>query len=219
MRTSTTEIFAGKARLRVGDIRDTALLGQYRPAWLSWVGAAAAVWGETEASGVALALGSVAGLFFVILLCWLALQNNTRHSWFVADELASRQLSIETTADEIAKQIKAGGGTGPEFATFWKETYTRLNSYHAEARSQLRSAYILAQVAAAFGFVTLLVLGIIAAFAASSILTIVAGAAATVGAGLAAFISKTFQATYTQALGQRMAYFDEPVEIARLLAA
>jgi hypothetical protein len=168
--------------------------------------------------GLGYLFATLAGVCLIVTVLGILYRLDARRRWYIADEARARQLSVEAAAAEIEQRSDVTL-SGPEFATFWRETYTRLNSYHTEAGDQLHSAYLLAQIAAGLGFVTLLVLGIVAGFAASSVQSIVAGAAATVGAALAAFISKTFQTTYSQALRQRMTYFDEPVVMARLLAA
>jgi len=115
--------------------------------------------------------------------------------------------------------LEQSGEATTDFVAIWKNTQDRINSYHSEARSQLRSSYWVMQIATICGFLVILILGIVAATAArSAIQAIVTGGVSAVAAALAAFIGSTFQSTYSQSLRQRMAYFDEPVVMARLLA-
>ncbi len=105
-----------------------------------------------------------------------------------------------------------------EFVSFWESTYKRLEDYHAEAGRQLRFSHLLAQGAGVVGFLVVLALGIIAARADTTSQAIAAAAVGTVGAALAAYGNRTFNSTYSKALGRSTAFFHEPVVTARLLA-
>ncbi len=106
-----------------------------------------------------------------------------------------------------------------EFVTFWESTYKRLEDYHEDAGRQLRSSYRLAQLAAVGAFILLLVMGLLAAQADDAAQAAAPAVVATLGAALAAYIGKTFNNTYTQTLVRSMAFFHEPLVMARMLAA
>jgi hypothetical protein len=132
-------------------------------------------------------------------------------------------LDAEALRPAIEDAVDAVGAPRPknpaEFVTFWESTYKRLEEYHGDAGRQLRWSYLLAQFAAVGGFTLVGLMGWAAANADSGSQAASAAAVGVVGAALAAFISRTFSATYSKTLARSTAFFHEPVVMARLLAA
>lgn len=124
-----------------------------------------------------------------------------------------------TRAKELLAQLRSSPRNPAEFVTFWESTYKRLEDYHEDAGRQLRSSYRLAQIAAAGAFIVLVVMGVLAAQADDAAQAAAPAVIATLGAALAAYIGKTFNNTYTQTLVRSMAFFHEPLVMARMLAA
>lgn len=104
-------------------------------------------------------------------------------------------------------------------ASLWDVTHSRLALYHDIATSQAKRSFISAQIAMALGF--LLLIGFVAAAvqAEKTAAAAVAGALGAVAAALAAFISRTFIKSQETAAEHLKAYFDQPLEFSRYLAA
>ncbi|MFH9858590.1 hypothetical protein [Streptomyces sp. NPDC017202] len=101
----------------------------------------------------------------------------------------------------------------------WKVTHRRLDHYHGIALGQARQSFRNAQIAMGLGF-TLLIAFVIVAFNASTTAgTVVAGGLGAVSAVLAGYISRTFIRSQEAAAGHLRAYFDQPLEFSRYLAA
>ncbi|MBT2411619.1 hypothetical protein J7I94_13750 [Streptomyces sp. ISL-12] len=104
-------------------------------------------------------------------------------------------------------------------ASLWDVTHSRLALYHDIATGQAKRSFISAQIAMALGF--LLLIGFVAAAvqAEKTAAAAVAGALGAVAAALAAFISRTFIKSQETAAEHLKAYFDQPLEFSRYLAA
>lgn len=169
-------------------------------------------------SGLAIShwLGITAGFLMAIagFLSSAVLRITGREDFAAGRRLA--ELNRETAQTALALSEATDDPT--RLIEYWTSTQQRLDRFHNDARGQLRNAYFLSQASAATGFGVVLVLGIAAAaFTSSTTGTIVVGGIATVAAALAGYISHTFQVTYDRALRQTMAYFEQPVIVARLL--
>lgn len=157
-------------------------------------------------------------LALIVVACLLAvLAAQVRHRWFDKDLLSERQEQTARTARTLMSAADAGDDPAA-FIAYWKNTQDRLDSFHHEANTQVRTAYRLSQVASVLGLIVILVLGISAARAAETVQAVAAGVAATVAGALSAFIGRTFQSMYAHALRQTMTYFSQPVVASRLLA-
>ncbi|MFJ8596628.1 hypothetical protein [Streptomyces sp. NPDC093598] len=104
-------------------------------------------------------------------------------------------------------------------ASLWEVTHSRLALYHDIATGQAKRSFASAQVAMVLGF--LLLVGFVAAAvqAEKTAAAAVAGALGAVAAALAAFISRTFIKSQETAAEHLKAYFDQPLEFSRYLAA
>lgn len=157
--------------------------------------------------------------------------------------------AVEVAADEVLRyySVKSGSGgdftvavspdaevdgPGPdnkpvrkpepeptEFVAFWKYTQNRLDDYHAEGLRQLKVSYFLAQIMTLLGFLVVLGSAYAAAQAEAGAQAAAAAAVGTVGAALAAYISKTINKSYELAMVRSTGLFNEPVFTARKLAA
>ncbi|MGV9843636.1 TRADD-N-associated membrane domain-containing protein [Streptomyces fungicidicus] len=104
-------------------------------------------------------------------------------------------------------------------ARLWSLTHQRLDLYHEIATHQAKRSFTSAQVAMGAGFLLLLMFVGIALRASSTAGAIVAGGLGAVSAALAGFISKTFVKSQQTAAEHMKAYFDQPLEFSRYLAA
>ena len=101
----------------------------------------------------------------------------------------------------------------------WEITHSRIDLYHEIATTQARKSFRNAQIAMATGFVLLLVFALLAIRSSSMTASIVTGALGATAAGLAGYIGRTFVRSQESAAGHLRAYFDQPLEFSRYLAA
>lgn len=149
---------------------------------------------------------------------WAGITEDDAHA---TERARQRDLQTQQAAKALSAAASASHDPDPaEFLAYWQYTHTRLNSFHQEASLQIRSAYRLAQVTSVLGFLVVVALGVAPAWpSANTTQTLVAGALAAIAAAMSAYIGRTFQETYRQALQQSMTFFDQPVVASRLLAA
>ncbi|MEV0344926.1 hypothetical protein AB0H88_04120 [Nonomuraea sp. NPDC050680] len=98
-------------------------------------------------------------------------------------------------------------------------THKRLDYYHQIATSQARRSFWMAQVAMAAGFIELGVLGYFALNASTLSATVVTGVLGTASAAFGAYISRTFIRSQESSALHLRAYFNQPLEFSRYLAA
>jgi hypothetical protein len=103
-------------------------------------------------------------------------------------------------------------------AALWGLTHTRMDEYHVIATGQAKRSFGAAQIAMGIGFVLLVVFAILAVEAKTAA-AIGAGGLGAVGAAFSAYIGKTFIRSQESAADHLRAYFDQPLELSRYLAA
>jgi hypothetical protein len=106
-----------------------------------------------------------------------------------------------------------------ELRALWDVTNKRLELYHRIATSQARTSFYSAQAAMTIGFASLTVFAVLTANAHTAAHSIVTG---TLGAGSAAFagyISRTFVRSQEASAAHLRAYFAQPMQLLRYLAA
>jgi hypothetical protein len=108
---------------------------------------------------------------------------------------------------------------GLTLAALWDVTHGRLDLYHQIVTGQARRSFGAAQVAMAIGFVLLVGFAVLAAEAKTTAAAVSAGGLGAVGAAFAAYIGKTFIRSQESAASHLRAYFDQPLELSRYLAA
>ncbi|MFV8133202.1 TRADD-N-associated membrane domain-containing protein [Streptomyces syringium] len=104
-------------------------------------------------------------------------------------------------------------------ARLWSLTHRRLDLYHEIATNQARRSFVSAQVSMVVGFALLVLFVVLALNVSSTTGAIVTGGLGAVSAALAGFISKTFVKSQQSAADHLKAYFDQPLEFSRYLAA
>ncbi|MEV5770110.1 hypothetical protein AB0L49_02400 [Streptomyces antimycoticus] len=101
----------------------------------------------------------------------------------------------------------------------WAVTHTRLELYHDIATGQARRSFRNAQAAMLVGFGLLVIFVAIALNASTTAGSVVAGGLGAVSAALAGYVSRTFVKSQEVASSHLRAYFDQPLEFSRYLAA
>ncbi|MEU6349692.1 hypothetical protein ABZ896_10240 [Streptomyces sp. NPDC047072] len=104
-------------------------------------------------------------------------------------------------------------------ARLWSLTHRRLDLYHEIATNQARRSFVSAQISMGVGFALLVLFVVLALNIRNTAGAIVTGGLGAVSAALAGFISKTFVKSQQSAADHLKAYFDQPLEFSRYLAA
>ncbi|WP_445283563.1 hypothetical protein [Streptomyces sp. DSM 118148] len=110
-------------------------------------------------------------------------------------------------------------GTRLTLPELWAVTHRRLDLYHEIALGQAARSFRNAQVAMVLGFLLLAVFVAVALRSSTTAGSVVAGALGAVAAALAGYVSRTFIRSQEAAAGHLRAYFDQPLEFSRYLAA
>ncbi|MER6694778.1 TRADD-N-associated membrane domain-containing protein [Streptomyces minutiscleroticus] len=134
--------------------------------------------------------------------------------------------AIEVHADAVVRRLQQSASTmtvGSDrslaLASLWKVTHRRLDYYHGIATNQAKRSFLSAQVAMGVGFLLLVAFVLVALNASTTAGAIVAGGLGAVSATLAGFVSRTFVRSQETAAEHLKAYFDQPLEFSRYLAA
>ncbi len=101
----------------------------------------------------------------------------------------------------------------------WTVTHRRLDLYHDIALGQASRSFRNAQIAMILGFALLVGFVIIALQSSTTAGAVVAGGLGAVAAALAGYVSRTFVRSQEAAASHLRAYFDQPLEFSRYLAA
>lgn len=104
-------------------------------------------------------------------------------------------------------------------AELWTVTHSRLDLYHEIATGQARRSFRNAQAAMIIGFLLLIVFVAVALQASTTAGSVVAGGLGAVSAALSGFVARTFVKSQETAAAHLRAYFDQPLEFSRYLAA
>ncbi|MGD6742998.1 hypothetical protein ACOKM3_14270 [Streptomyces sp. BH106] len=141
--------------------------------------------------------------------------------------LRRRLAELEAGAGEAAQADDEPGESDPSLSLssrlalpeLWALTHSRLDLYHEIATGQASRSFRNAQVAMVLGFVLLVAFVVVALQASTTAGAVVAGGLGAVAAGLAGYVSRTFVRSQEAAAGHLRAYFDQPLEFSRYLAA
>jgi hypothetical protein len=120
---------------------------------------------------------------------------------------------------DLQKEEEKLAAAGTDFDSLWAITQKRLDFYHDIATQQARTSFRSGQVAAYSGFAVVVLVAILAAFTKNGTGAIAASVIGVAGAGLSAYVGATFMRAQESSASQLRAYFLQPVEFARVLAA
>lgn len=104
-------------------------------------------------------------------------------------------------------------------AALWEVTHSQLDLYHQIATDQARRSFFTAQVATGIGFILLVVFAVLATRTHTTAGAITTGTLGAVSAALAGYIGRTFVRSQESAADHLRAYFDQPLEFSKYLAA
>jgi hypothetical protein len=151
--------------------------------------------------------GGAGALFFV----WYF--NNQRRI------LTDRLMLVAAKVDLDKAEADAAEQGDIDFPTLWRLTQRRLDYYHKIATSQAERSFLYGQVAAGVGFLVIIACAVAAAMANSAAASVAAGLLGVAGGGLAGYIGTTFMRSQETAAAQLIAYFIQPLEFSKYLAA
>lgn len=162
--------------------------------------------------------GLISSLFTptAILLAALIAFYYSHTSKSQREEESKSFAELRNRENDLAARLK---GNETDFGSLWGITQERITLYHGIATRQASRSFMSTQLATVAGFVLIVVFGVVAAQATTPTAAIAAGAVGVVGAGLSAYISKTFMKSQSDASVQLQSFFMQPVEFTRLLAA
>jgi hypothetical protein len=125
----------------------------------------------------------------------------------------------ERPAQTRMRQVPGDQQSRLTLSELWAVTHRRLDHYHGIALGQAKQSFRNAQIAMTLGFSLLVTFVIVGLNSRTTAGSIVAGALGTVSAALAGYVSRTFIRSQETAAGHLRAYFDQPLEFSRYLAA
>ncbi|MEC4019381.1 hypothetical protein [Streptomyces sp. H27-D2] len=132
----------------------------------------------------------------------------------------TRVRAAEASFEEALREEGPGAESpGRSLAMLWELTHARLDSYHRIAQGQATRSFRNAQGAMVLGFALLVGFAGVAVVASTTAGAVVAGGLGAVSAGLSGFVARTFVRSQETAAGHLRAYFDQPLEFSRYLAA
>jgi hypothetical protein len=127
--------------------------------------------------------------------------------------------TVPQQTEQAERPERADRAQNLALASLWEVTHKRLALYHDIATGQAKRSFISAQVAMGLGFLLLCGFVFAAVQAEKTAAAAVAGALGAVAAAMAAFVSRTFVKSQESAAEHLKAYFDQPLEFSRYLAA
>jgi hypothetical protein len=101
----------------------------------------------------------------------------------------------------------------------WQVTHRRLDVYHRIVTRQATRSFVAAQIAIVIGFAVLVTCVALATGTSSTAGTFTAAALGAASAALAGYIGRTFVRSQESAASHLRAYFEQPLEFSKYLAA
>jgi hypothetical protein len=120
---------------------------------------------------------------------------------------------------ELQQQERDLADKGTDFDSLWAITQKRIDVYHEIATRQSRNSFRSAQIAAYVGFLFLIAVAVFAGLTKTGTGAIAASVVGVAGAAMSAYIGSTFMKAQASSSEQLGAYFFQPVDFARALAA
>ncbi|MBC3843592.1 hypothetical protein GXW82_35455 [Streptacidiphilus sp. 4-A2] len=126
---------------------------------------------------------------------------------------------IGIALEELRRAEDEAAEPDVSFHTLWVATQRRLDYYHKIATSQAEKSFLYGQIAAGAGFLILVTSAVVAAFARTNTASVVIGATGITASGIGAYMGSTFLKIQERASQQLGAYFAQPLEFSKFLAA
>ncbi|MFE5023169.1 hypothetical protein ACFRAO_07535 [Streptomyces sp. NPDC056656] len=190
-------------------------------------GGGAECWSSTDGPVTSYVILAVSGVIGAVALFVLHQGSNTRlaegrEKVREAERDLERALRLRLDRfplPEVSGEIIVEPGRRLALSELWAVTHRRLDLYHEIATGQASRSFRNAQIAMVLGFVLLVAFVIVALQASTTAGAVVAGGLGAVAAALAGYVSRTFVRSQEAAANHLRAYFDQPLEFSRYLAA
>lgn len=127
------------------------------------------------------------------------------------------QVGAVARLQEEERQLVLDANGKPDFASLWSLTQKRIDLYHSIATEQAEKSYKMGRRATVGGFVAVLILGGLTAFANGGTASIAASVVGVAGAAMTGYIGATFMKSQSEASAQLSQFFLQPVEFSRML--
>lgn len=177
------------------------------------VGATTATYSEDRDMNAIIGAVFGAGIVgYLSALGWLVHRRQQRRSWY------DRVILLQAHAELSRAESKAANDE-LDLSSLWALTQQRLDYYHGLATSQAEKSFTYGLVAAGLGFFVILAASIAAALGNSAAASVSAALVGLAGGGLSAYIGATFMRLQENSATQLRAYFSQPLEFSRFLAA
>ncbi|WP_433465715.1 TRADD-N-associated membrane domain-containing protein [Spirillospora sp. CA-128828] len=140
-------------------------------------------------------------------------------------EAANLKVESVNTGDIVMEgrvpleKVREGTQVNLALPALWDVTHKRLDYYHKIATTHARQSFRNSQIAMGIGFALLIGFAALALNAETTTASIVSGGLGAAAAGFAGYISRTFVRSQESAASHLRAYFNQPLEFSRYLAA
>jgi hypothetical protein len=167
--------------------------------------------------GEDIAFSIVAAIVLLVLLLNLDRALGTFHR--TERSVLAARVRLQEAEQKLALENKGSSDDRLALSALWEVTHSRIDLYHQIATGQARQSFAAAQLAAGVGFILVVFFAVLATLAHNSAGAITAGALGAVSAALAGYIGRTFVRSQESAASNLRAYFDQPLEFSKYLAA
>jgi hypothetical protein len=154
------------------------------------------------------------GLIYYITFFFLAVHAARQRRLFADRVKFGIVRDLQDDEQRLAEESLDGK---TDFASLWAITQRRIDLYHGIATAQAESSFKVGQRATVAGFVAVIILGIVAAFAKNGAAAIAASVIGVAGAAMSGYVGATFMKAQSEASAQLRQFFLQPVEFSRML--
>jgi hypothetical protein len=162
---------------------------------------------------------AVSGLAFASLWEEVDDDNESRARVREAEENFEASLRLHHPSISADDASRTSERNSLILSDLWQVTHRRLDRYHKIALTQAARSFRNAQIAMGVGFLLLIGFTLLAMTAKTTAASIVAGALGVTSAALSGYVSSTFVRSQESSAAHLRAYFDQPLEFSRYLAA
>ncbi|MGW1894129.1 hypothetical protein ACWCP6_28360 [Streptomyces sp. NPDC002004] len=161
-------------------------------------------------------------LLFLSLACIVFPYLSRRLSegdWEARERLREAERGLEESLRQSGDTNEVETEKRLLLSDLWTVTHRRLDHYHGIATNQASRSFRNAQGAMGTGFVLLIGFTLLAMTARTATASIVAGTLGVTSAALAGYVGRTFVRSREASASHLRAYFNQPLEFSRYLAA
>lgn len=159
-----------------------------------------------------MAVGTIV-IAVVVMSAYLLTWFVVRRSFFARHELIKRRQALNEQMEGLRREDRL------RLVALWTNNQERIDIYQEIATKQSRESFRNGQAAILIGFWFVLLIGMFAAFSSNGTAAIAASVIGVAGAALSGFIGHTFLRSQAEASKQLRQYYEQPLDLARILSA